>query len=66
MFFIKMFPCLAQSKSKSEKLLRLYDKGYEKIKEGLDILNIMKDLANIKIVLENSLMTDQIKHALTY
>ena len=66
LFLIKMFPCLIRSKSKSLKLKRLYDTGYEKIKEGLDILRIMKDLADIKIVLENSIMTDRVKNALIY
>ena len=58
-FFINMCPCLAKKgNKKSQKLKKLYDIGYEKVKENLDIVKIMKDLSNIKIVLENSLMTD--------
>jgi hypothetical protein len=61
-----MCPCVVREKSKSFKLKKLYDTGYEKIKGGLDILKIMKDLADFKIVLESSIMTDQIKKALVF
>ena len=59
-FFINICPCLARkgTNKKRYKLKKLYDIGYHKIKENLDIVKIMRDLSNIKIVLENSLMTD--------
>ena len=57
-FFINCCPFLFRNDNlKHKKLKKLYDIGYEKIKENLDILKIMKDLTNFKIVLEHSIMT---------
>ena len=66
-FFINVCPCLAKKSNKKRyKLKKLYDIGYKKIKENLDIVKIMRDLSNIKIVMEHSLMNDEITQALRY
>ena len=65
-FFVNICPFLAKKDQRRKKLKKLYDTGYHKIKENLDIVKIMKDLSNIKIVMEHSLMTNEIKSALQH
>ena len=64
MFFSKIFGkllCFSKWWKKHEKLKKLYEKGSEKIKTELNIVKIVKDLRNLKILIKNSLMDPQIK-----
>lgn len=49
-----------------EKFLKLYNKGQDRIDAELDIVKIMKNLRNIKILMRNSFMDDEIKYQITH
>jgi len=46
---------------KHEKLKKLFVIGSQKIKSELNIVKIVKDLRNLKILIKNSLMDSQMK-----
>jgi hypothetical protein len=41
---------------------RLYDRGQERIEKELDIVKIIKSIRNIKILMKNSFMDDEIRY----
>lgn len=47
--------------SKHKKLVNMYEQAMEKVDDQLNIIYIIKNLRNLGIVLENSLMTPEIK-----
>jgi len=52
--------------SKRDKLTKLYEKGEEKLEAALDVVKIIKNLRNIKILMENSMMDSIVKKKLAH
>ena len=47
--------------SKRKKMQKMFDEGTEKMEDHLDIVKIVKSLKKLKIVMENSFMTEDVK-----
>ena len=56
----KLFVCGRMWKQE-KKFKRLYEIGAERIESELNLVKIMKDLRNIKILMKNSLMSKRVK-----
>ena len=52
--------CCLKKWTKYEKLTKLYELGESKIEKELDIIWIMNTLRNVKIILRNSMMSDEV------
>ena len=53
--------CFDKIWSKRKKLTKLYEKGQDKLETQLNILKIIKSLRNLKILMNNSMMTVKVK-----
>ena len=47
--------------SKRKKMQKMFDDGTEKLEDHLDIVKIVKSLKKLKILMENSFMTEDVK-----
>ena len=52
--------------SKRKKLQNLFDEASERIEKQFDVVKIVKGLREVKILMENSFMTDDIKKQLKH
>lgn len=52
--------------NKKKKLQKLLDVGNDKMDGELDVINIMNDLRNLKIMLTFSIMTRQVREKIQY
>ena len=52
--------CCLKKWTKYSKLTKLYETGESKIEKELDIIWIMSTLRNMKIILRNSMMSDEV------
>ena len=63
----KYISCLAPTRSRQSKHLNLYEKGTEKLEDDLNIVGIIKNLKNFKILMQDYLIKDdQMKFEIEY
>ena len=54
------------AKSKKKRLTRLMELGHKKMEGELNVVKILNDLRNLKILLKNVLMTKEIKDKISH
>lgn len=58
--------CWSKFWRKRDKMQKLYDKGQEMIETQLNILKIVKNLRNLKILMRGSMMTEKVKQQIAH
>ena len=53
--------CFDRMWKKKKKLQKMYEDGSERLDAHLDVLKIVKSLKKLKILMENSMMTEEMK-----
>ena len=46
--------------------MKLYHQGVERLNKSLDIVSIIYELRNFKILMENSVLTDEVKESILH
>ena len=65
-YFARVMWCPKCMFTKRDKFLKLYEKGQDRIDTELDIVKMMKSLRNMKILMRNSFMDEEVKYQITH
>ena len=65
-YFARVMWCPKCLFKKRDKFIKLYDKGQDRIDTELDIVKMMKSLRNMKILMRNSFMDEEVKYQITH
>ena len=61
LFIYSVFKCFFYKNCWKNKLKKLLEKGSEKLSEEVNIIKILKDLRDLKVIIKHSLMNPEIK-----
>jgi len=61
LFIYSIFKCVFYKNCWKSKLKKLLEKGSEKLSEEVNIIKILKDLRDLKVIIKHSLMNPEIK-----
>jgi hypothetical protein len=61
LFLYSICKCLFSNNCWKNKLKKLLKKGSEKLNEEINIIKILKDLRDLKVIIKHSLMNPEIK-----
>ena len=53
-------------KEKNKHLIKLYEQGVQRVDRMLDIVTIINELKNIKILMENTVLNDEVKDSIKH